>query len=919
MATDTKPSQQVFDVNLDFSSDDDDEVYVFEKKTEFKSPEVEVQHLNERGRHPVQDDEKGPIEQSVTSSSKATAGIKANSKRSRGAPPAQLDLNSEHFYCAGFVNKVFEEKSIHELRSYTQDLQEDVKALDSEMQMLVYENYNKFIAATDTIRQMKSHVGGMEEEIVRLNSSMQTIESQCQEMEKRFRPNREKIEKLVGVQRLLKRLQFLFDLPKRLEQCLELANLSAYTKAVEYFKKSVAVLEKHKDLKSFQKIHSEAERMIQEIRSKLKDDMVNPKLNAGDQISTAGLLRELGEPPEHLWFDVLKVRGRIFEGILQNLDIEMLSQPASTSELTTKAVVEEPLYEGFTVQKLYDGFITGFVSFTRCYKETFLDPYENQQQRSGTLSIFSKSTAALTKFTRELFAKYFRIVKVALSQENYLSILEKQLQEFYDDLANPATLVPAARLKDTAAEIVEHCIRAAMTKTFKKAEIKIQKSILNLLKDLSAPIPEEYLEILNPEPEEKPKEKQNSNSEIETTPEEKLETTTNPFRITPDSGDKPMENSEAGASIQKPSPSKDVRGTSGLNPFKTTQQFTPDLLKSTVSERSGEIRRIITGTLTELSQLTRDSQLVRFLDQDCMRFTFAEKIHHHMLDILRRMNEALTGGALRTAEGPVHDPIMHENGITLPLDEIPPLFLLALAKLSYAIGDTVIGGIVEDFIKFYITSKKNERQYRQEIPTLVEDCFWSASCLRLRYVQRMGRPLLDTLRAVDYELACNPLLEIKEDEDSKESDPLAEQKPRDEVLAVRECIKRMYKSLLAVYEQLQERKLDWRKIKPQMRLGVGNLGDRDIDRIFAARPRVFEKVFDEPSVIFFTILKLIAKGWSEAIRELRLNRIHLNIILADVFFLRGSCPTILRREQASDLEHLWDDVEGSARDRCYEV
>lgn len=38
----------------------------------------------------------------------------------------------------------------------------DVKALDSEQQMLVYENYNKFIAATDTIHKMKAHVDTMD-------------------------------------------------------------------------------------------------------------------------------------------------------------------------------------------------------------------------------------------------------------------------------------------------------------------------------------------------------------------------------------------------------------------------------------------------------------------------------------------------------------------------------------------------------------------------------------------------------------------------------------------------------------------------------------------------------------------------------------------------------------------------------------
>jgi len=38
------------------------------------------------------------------------------------------------------------------------------------MQMLVYENYNKFISATDTIRSMKSNVDGMDSNMQELQS-----------------------------------------------------------------------------------------------------------------------------------------------------------------------------------------------------------------------------------------------------------------------------------------------------------------------------------------------------------------------------------------------------------------------------------------------------------------------------------------------------------------------------------------------------------------------------------------------------------------------------------------------------------------------------------------------------------------------------------------------------------------------------
>ena len=45
-----------------------------------------------------------------------------------------------------------------QLLEYDSDLMSDIKSLDGDMQMLVYENYNKFISATDTIRKMKNRV-----------------------------------------------------------------------------------------------------------------------------------------------------------------------------------------------------------------------------------------------------------------------------------------------------------------------------------------------------------------------------------------------------------------------------------------------------------------------------------------------------------------------------------------------------------------------------------------------------------------------------------------------------------------------------------------------------------------------------------------------------------------------------------------
>lgn len=51
----------------------------------------------------------------------------------------------------------------------------DTQTLHSDMQTLVYENYNKFISATDTIRKMKTDFKKMETQMNLLVSNMNSI------------------------------------------------------------------------------------------------------------------------------------------------------------------------------------------------------------------------------------------------------------------------------------------------------------------------------------------------------------------------------------------------------------------------------------------------------------------------------------------------------------------------------------------------------------------------------------------------------------------------------------------------------------------------------------------------------------------------------------------------------------------------
>ena len=64
----------------------------------------------------------------------------------------ELDMDSAAFQPTAYVQKRLREDPLPELVALTKSLGNETKGLDSGVQNLVYENYSKFISATDTIR-----------------------------------------------------------------------------------------------------------------------------------------------------------------------------------------------------------------------------------------------------------------------------------------------------------------------------------------------------------------------------------------------------------------------------------------------------------------------------------------------------------------------------------------------------------------------------------------------------------------------------------------------------------------------------------------------------------------------------------------------------------------------------------------------
>lgn len=269
-----------------------------------------------------------------------------------------------------------------------------------------------------------------------------------------------------GVHALLRKLQFLFELPSRLTKCVE---LGAYGQAVRYQGRARAVLQQYQHLPSFRAIQDDCQvitaRLAQQLRQRFRcgprgadpprrastpphPDLCQPVLHrhlaprreggsgAPEQAECVELLLALGEPAEELCDEFLAhARGRL-EAELQSLEAELGPSPPAPD------VLEFTDLGG-------SGFVGGLCQVASAYQELFA-----AQGPAGA--------EKLAAFARELGGRYFALVERRLAQEQGSgdnSLLVRALDRFHRRLRAPGALLAAAGLAEAATEIVERVAR----------------------------------------------------------------------------------------------------------------------------------------------------------------------------------------------------------------------------------------------------------------------------------------------------------------------------------------------------------------------------------------------------------------------------------------------------------------------------
>ncbi|KAF9669264.1 hypothetical protein SADUNF_Sadunf14G0089700 [Salix dunnii] len=278
-------------------------------------------------------------------------------------------INSTSFDADQYMNLLVQTSNLEGLLQRHVEMAAEIKNLDTDLQMLVYENYNKFISATDTIKRMKSNIVGMETK------------------------------------------QFIYDLPARLGKCIK---SEAYADAVKFYIGAMPIFKAYGD-SSFQDCKQESEEVMATIIKKLQGKLFLDSESIQARAEAAILLKKLNFPvciALNVLLQIMdNVKAKLFEKLEQSLEALQLKHEDMANVLVES---NNPSEQGNNTESVtgsaHDALVCEFAEAVQAYQVIFPD-----------------SEKQLIKLSQDLIAKHFEItagyIKEWIPIANFLGVL----------------------------------------------------------------------------------------------------------------------------------------------------------------------------------------------------------------------------------------------------------------------------------------------------------------------------------------------------------------------------------------------------------------------------------------------------------------------------------------------------------------
>ncbi|XP_066581600.1 vacuolar protein sorting-associated protein 51 homolog [Prorops nasuta] len=322
------------------------------------------------------------------------------------------DINGQHFNPDMYFQKLLKECTLKQIMDCEAEIVKNTQTLHSDMQTLVYENYNKFISATDTIRKMKTDFKEMENSMDLLAQNMDSITSFSEQISSTLQGTRQQISRLSSVHTLLRKLQFLFKLPSNLKSKINEEN---YTEAVKDYIHAQSVLNQYGNMPSFQGIQKDCEEILDELKGKLRAQFHKKDASTKSLAENVDLLLQLKEPPDSLCAE-----------FLQNSELHLNDQLNSLKDMCENDIIE-------FIDMGSSGFINDLCLVIASYNEMFINRKPIDENEFAD-DFDTKAASLLNKFILDNMKKYFDLIGKRVEDVVDTAILVRALDRFYGRL-----------------------------------------------------------------------------------------------------------------------------------------------------------------------------------------------------------------------------------------------------------------------------------------------------------------------------------------------------------------------------------------------------------------------------------------------------------------------------------------------------
>ncbi|KAI4301500.1 hypothetical protein L6164_034775 [Bauhinia variegata] len=350
------------------------------------------------------------------------------------------DINSTSFDPDQYMNILATKSNLEGLLQRHVEMAAEIKNLDTDLQMLVYENYNKFISATDTIKRMKSNISGMETNMEQLLEKIMSVQSRSDTVNTSLFEKREHIEKLHRTCNLLRKVQFIYDLPDRLGKCTK---SEAYADAVRFYTGAMPIFKAYGD-SSFQDCKRASEEAIAIIIKNLQVKLFSDSESMQTRAEAAVLLKQLDFPVENL-------KAKLFEKLEQSLtDIKL-----NPEEINTASVDPSPFASA------HEAAVREFVEAVRAFRV-----------------IFPESEKQLVKLAQDLVTKHYVITQEYIKKRICSADLLGVLRVIWSDVLLMDEVLQEASLPHHSVEAAKVAVKLYVSSVFSHLLQDISDSLL---------------------------------------------------------------------------------------------------------------------------------------------------------------------------------------------------------------------------------------------------------------------------------------------------------------------------------------------------------------------------------------------------------------------------------------------------------